>query len=382
MPARPHICFFPGQLQLGGIGRITLNLAEALLERGARVDVFLSRRAGVYVAQIPTGVNVFAADGSVKASVPGLVRYLRRERPHMLVAARPYINLTALAAARLARVDTQVVVTEHTNHATEKRVYTGIRKPLIRAACRFLYPRADHVVAISSAVADDMVENLGLSRDRVRIIHNAVVTRRILELGRQPAGHPWFDGPTPVILGVGRLTLQKNFHALVRAFARVRAQVPARLVILGEGEDRQSLERLAQELGVAADVDLFGFAENPFACMARAAVFALPSRWEGLPTVLIEALAMGTPVVATDCPGGSREILADGEFGHLVAVEDVDGLARAIRDALSNPAPAGKLRRRAMDFSADRATARYLELLEPGSGRVRGSAHLATSELA
>jgi len=140
-------------------------------------------------------------------------------------------------------------------------------------------------------------------------------------------------------VAVGRLQMQKDYPTLLHAFAQVRKNRPVRLLILGEGKDRLALEELIKELGLEQDVSLPGFVMNPYAYMARASLFVLSSRWEGLPTVLIEALCCGTPVVSTDCPSGPREILRDGQYGQLVPVGDVDGLAQAIEAALNSKAP-------------------------------------------
>jgi len=176
--------------------------------------------------------------------------------------------------------------------------------------------------------------------------------------------HPWFqDTSHPIILGVGRLTIQKNFPDLVDAFALVRRKHAARLVIVGEGPERPTIQEHVRQHDLEDCVALPGFVENPYSCMARAAVFALSSRWEGLPTVLIESLAVGTPVVATDCPNGPREILKDGALGRLVPTCNVPALAEALDDSLTarrNPAPAYALRPYMRDVVLDK----YQELLE------------------
>jgi glycosyltransferase involved in cell wall biosynthesis len=204
----------------------------------------------------------------------------------------------------------------------------------------------------------------GLPADRVVVIRNPVVTPAVDVLSREPVLHPWFrQTAIPVIMGAGRLTAQKDFPLLIRAVARVRKQRPCRLVILGQGELRGELEALAESLGIGSEVWLAGHVANPLAFMAKASVFVLSSIWEGSPNVLTEALAVGTPAVATDCPSGPREILGGGEFGPLVPVGDLPALADAILATLNNPLPATVLRRAVAEYSSHTSARRYLEVL-------------------
>jgi glycosyltransferase involved in cell wall biosynthesis len=226
------------------------------------------------------------------------------------------------------------------------------------------YPWAAAVVAVSRGAADDLARTSGLPRDRVQVVYNPVLTPALMALARQAPGHPWFaSGEPPVILGVGRLTPQKDFPTLIRAFAEVRRCRSARLMILGEGEERGRLEALARELGVADDVALPGFQENAMAYMGGSALFVLSSAWEGLPTVLIEALAAGTRVVSTDCPSGPREILQEGRLGALVPVGDVAALTGAMIDALARSPSAVPLEA-LTPFTSDAAVDHYLRLIE------------------
>lgn len=177
----------------------------------------------------------------------------------------------------------------------------------------------------------------GIKRERIRVIYNPVITPELFEKADVPVDHPWFvKNQPPVIIAVGRLIKQKDFQTLIRAFKIVRREQTARLVILGEGGERAELERLIREIGVGEDVWMPGFVENPYAYMSRADIFVLSSITEGLPTVLIEAVALGIPVVSTDCPHGPREILALGGSGHLVAVSDVVSLAKCLKNSLES----------------------------------------------
>lgn len=202
------------------------------------------------------------------------------------------------------------------------------------------YPWADRIVSVARGTADDLARTTGLSRERIEVVHNPIVTPELKELAKTPLDHPWFrEGEPPVVLSVGRFSKQKDFGTLLRAFARVREDRPARLVILGDGPERSMLESLISELGLDEVAALPGWVANPYPWMAHAGVYVLSSRWEGLPSVLIEALYCAVPIVATDCLSGPREILEGGEHGLLVSVGDVEALARGIESALAGDVP-------------------------------------------
>lgn len=386
-------------LRLGGVAFSMVGLAAALADRGHRVDLLLCRARGQVLAHVPDAVNVvelrpstlFASAACMALAaplaalallrlylrgptlptaqsiryVPALVRYLRRERPDALLSAKTMSNLATLYAAKLARVPTRVVISERAHLSSMlKRAGFELLAPTIRRT----YLRADARTACSDGVADDLAIVAQIRRDDVVTIYSAVVHPGLVELAKAKVEHPWFerDAP-PVILGVGRLGPQKDFPTLLAAFARVRRRRRARLVILGEGTKRPELAALAKQLGVAADVDLPGTVRNPHAYMARASVFALSSRFEGLPRVLIEALAAGCPVVSTACPSGPEEILAGGAYGRLVPVGDARALAEALVATLDEPPPKLRLQRRARDFSVERAVDRHLDVLLGGS---------------
>jgi glycosyltransferase involved in cell wall biosynthesis len=364
MKAAP-IAFFLPSLRGGGAQRVIVNLVQAIAERGLPVDVILAIAQGAFLDQLPPSVRLVDLRATrLTGSLLPLTRYLRRERPRVLVSSMSHANLIALWAARLARQGTPVIVTVHTtlSHSMGQRERLGDR--VWPHLVRLFYPWAAGVVAVSGGVADALAQSTGISRARVQVVYNPVITPGMIALGRQAPDHPWFGaGQPPVILGVGRLTAAKDFPTLIRAFAEVRRHRAARLMILGEGEERPALTALVGELGLADDVALPGFVEKAPAYMAGAALFVLSSAWEGLPTVLIEALALGTRVVATDCHSGPREILQQGRLGALVPVGDPAALAQAIIDALDRPAepiPAEALR----PFTREAAVDHYLRLIE------------------
>jgi glycosyltransferase involved in cell wall biosynthesis len=304
-----------------------------------------------------------------------LARWLREARPATLIASQQHAIVAALWARRLAGVDVFVAVIQHNTlselcHQSRRRVVRW----LLPSAARLFFRWADQVCAVSHGVAEDLARVTGIPVSDIQVLYNPTVTPELLNQSKQPSGHPWLDAKgQPVILGAGTLIPHKDFATLVRAFSRVRRTQPARLVILGEGAERPRLEHLARELGVAADVDLPGFRPNPYAFMARADVFAVSSRVEGMPNAIIEALACGCPVVSTDCPSGPAEILEDGKFGKLVPVGNEAALAEAITATLHASVDREELRRRAADFSVERATERYLQLLGPQRAGPRGT---------
>lgn len=359
--SRGRIAFFLPSVRGGGAQRVIINLIQGIVRRGEPVDLALAIHDGVFLDHIPPEVRVVDLGGRrlIGGFLP-LVRYLRRERPRVLISSMSHANMLALWAARLAGGATPVMVTVHNTMSESTGSDWGMEQRLLRT----FYPWADWIVAVSRGAADDLARTTGLPRHRVEVIYNPVITPAILEQAARAPDHPWLaPGQPPVVLGVGRLTRQKDFFTLVRAFAELRRRRPARLIILGEGEDRPGLEALIAELGVRDDVALPGFRDDAPAYMARSALFVLSSAWEGLPTVLIEAMAAGTAVVSTDCPSGPREILQEGRLGALVPVGDVPRLAGAMERALNGAGarvPADALH----DFTLDAAVDHYLRLIE------------------
>jgi len=364
---RGHVAIFLASLTGGGVERVMLNVAQGLVERGYTVDVVLQAAEGPYLTHVPDRVRIvdLGARRMALALLP-LVSYMRRERPQSLIAANTYANVIAVVAKKLARVQTRTVITEHIFLSISTHNAESLRERYLPLLAKRIYPWADDIIAVSEGVADDLADTLALSRNRIKVIYNPVVTPEFFEKTREAVEQPWFQpSEPPVILGVGRLTKQKDFPTLLRAFALVRKRHPCRLVILGEGEDRSKLEALISELGMSEDVDMPGFVDNPYKYMAHAAVFALSSIWEGLPTVLIECLACGTPVVATDCPSGPREILGGGKYGTLVPVEDVGALAKALQRIIAKEGDVPMPQAEAwLPFTPDVVIPRYIDALQ------------------
>jgi glycosyltransferase involved in cell wall biosynthesis len=330
-----HLAFFLPDLGGGGAEKIMVTLANEFNRRGYEVDFILVRAGGVNLKHVAKNVRIVDLKArNAITSLPKVIGYLKRDHPDVFLSSLDLTNLISLIAKRIARIDVKLMIRIENTVSSQKR--SLLKKKLEKILLSLIYPWAERIIAVSNYVAEDIKRYAGISASKLCVIYNPVVTRELLEKAKEKVNHPWFQaGSLPVILGVGRFTEQKNFPNLVKAFAEVRKERNARLVILGDGELRGKLEVLSRRLGIAEDVDFPGYIENPYSYMRLAKVFVLSSDWEGLPTVLIEALACGCSVISTDCPGGSREILSGGIYGDLVPIDDPKSLAESINRVLS-----------------------------------------------
>jgi glycosyltransferase involved in cell wall biosynthesis len=347
----------------GGAEQFTVYLANGLAARGCHVELVAVEAQGPCLVSLSPQVRVVSLNSRrVLRSILPLARYLRRSRPDVLISSLEHMNLGTLMARRLAGVSTRVIPVVHTTLSQAMAQTTDVRDRIINGMLRKIYPWSAAIVVVSRDAADDFLRITRAPAELVRVIY-PILTPGIAELAKLPLDNPWFaPGQPRVVLAVGRLTPQKDFAALIRAFAVVRRQQDLRLLILGEGETRGQLEALVKELGLTDVVSMPGRAKNVFAYMSRCALFVLSSTYEAMPMVLVEALASGAPVVATNCLSGPREILHDGKFGRLVPVGSVPDLARAIQASLSEPRrppPDEALR----PFARDTVIDQYMELI-------------------
>jgi len=362
----PKISLFIADLGGGGAERVFVNLAKAFSDCGYPVDIVVGTiRGAAYLKDIPPQVRLVDLEISrIALGGPKLIKYLRRERPAIILATGDHSNCLAVLAQRFSGVDTRVAIRESNMVAFHLPRLSWIKRSVLACFIRYCYPRSYRVIGVSRGVARELNMSFGVPEEKLRVIYSPIISEELLEKAVEPVDHDWFkEGQPPVILTVGRLTVAKNHETLIRAFACVRKKTNVRLLILGEGEKKAELEALISRLGLAADVSLPGFQENPFAFMARARLFVLSSASEGLPGVLIQALACGCPVVSTDCPSGPREILQDGRLGRLVPVGDDTEMAEAISESLDvgKPTPCGL--GDLGPFTVENSTRKYLEVL-------------------
>ena len=401
--AKP-LAFFVPHFGFGGGQKVSVAVAVELANRGHNVAIAVCDARGPLLEQIPSNIRIVPLQAvsswrvradTVKADpkglgaflgpiileselhsslyyFPDLARYLRQERPYALFSAGIHENAGAFLARKLAGAETTRLLLREDNdlshgHSLGRGRHRFLLPPLIRRS----YADAHAIIAVSRGVAEDLTARTGIRPERIVTIYNPVAPINLAERAAQPVDHPWFAaGQPPVILGASRLSKSKDFPTLVRAFAQVRRRIPARLVILGSAateaktaKQRQMLLDLAAKLGVADDISLPGFVLDPFPYMARASVFVLSSRHEGFGNGLAEAMAVGCPLVSTDCPSGPAEILDGGKRGRLVPVGDAAAMAEALLDSLENPPDREVLRKCGRMYSVDHIVDSYEELM-------------------
>jgi glycosyltransferase involved in cell wall biosynthesis len=345
----------------GGIERNNVNLINEFLRLGHEVDLVLSRDAVLpYPDKLSSECRVVDLKAKHKATaVPRFLSYLRDRRPAIVITAKDHGAKVGLATHSLGPSGIKLMV------VVQNCYDITVKARRRRLVIRMTYPRADSIVFASRGALDSFLKICQPPEEKLHVIHNPILEPGILLQAEEPVDHPWFQTDAtagPVIISAGRLEEQKDYPTLIRAFARVRSERPCRLVIVGEGSLRAPLEALCAELDVADDVSLPGFTPNPYAFVARADLFVMSSAWEGFGNVLAEALAVGTPVVSTDCRSGPREILEDGKHGPLVPVGDDRALAEAIAETLDNPSSADDLKRVAQRFDVRSIARQYLQV--------------------
>ncbi len=372
-PRKYKVLFVTPTLGCGGAEKLLIQLLESM-NRSTLVPMLAVLNAqGELVSEVPDDVRVFDLRKRSRYDFLTLQwrinSIVRRFGADVVVALISYTNYLVLMSRALFRWNKPVIACLHTTltPSLPSQSFARVKKILVRE----FYPKAEAVVTVSESAKRDLVEVTGLPEDKVHVIYNPVDAGAILAMAREPLDHET-RGPIEIV-AVGRLTAAKDYPNLLKAFRIVRSTSEVHLTIIGEGEERPLLERLLRELGLEACVTLQGFDPNPYKYMASAKLLVLSSAWEGFPTVIEEAMACGTPVVATDCASGPSEIITDGENGLLVPVGDEVTLAGAIKRVLDDEDLRGRLaaagKRRIEDFTVEKTVREYESLvLEVAAG--------------
>lgn len=400
---RYHIALFQKHLKGlstdgGGIERVQINLSKAFISRGHQVDLITCDSSSINLSGLPDAIKIIHLSPSHQLIssfysllanpghlwfkprtvlfsklrprtikyLPSFVSYLKNNQPDFVFSAFTDVNLVALLALRIAKVPVKIVVSEHepwTDQTGESIINSKRKWRISLSELSKLYTEAKAIVAVSYGFAEDVASAIRLDKNRISTIYNPVISSDFFQQSKKEVDHQWLkQKDCPVVLGVGRLVYQKNFSLLIKAFSRVRKLRSTKLIILGDGKERNKLKQLVQDYNLSNEVDFPGFVDNPYAYMARADVFVLSSIVEPLGNVLVEALACGCPVVSTNCPSGPAEILDHGRYGSLVPVGDEKALAEEIISLLDNPPDRKCLQKRGLDFTVEKAAESYLKV--------------------
>lgn len=360
---KQKIAIFLPTLAGGGAERAMITISNGLGKKYA-VDLVVSNASGSYRDEIDNSVKVVDLKSkSLRWSFFKLISYINSEKPDTVISALASANIVCSVARIFTKKKFKLILSERAAVIAALKDNPRWQARIMPFLIKMTYPYADFIVCVAKDIANELIEVFGLKNDKVKVIYNAVITEKLIEDSLKEFHNPYFDhSEIPMILGVGRLTSQKNFASLIHAFSSIRKKHKSKLVILGEGPLLDDLINLSKELNVYDDVYFPGFVQNPFVWMKHAKVFVLSSNYEGLPNALIQAMACGTQVVSTDCPTGPSEILEDGKWGFLCPVNDNQSLAQGITNILENDTQVDVFKR-SQYFSLGRALEGYEQLI-------------------
>lgn len=350
----------------GGISKMMVHLANGMVAANADVDLVIAGGKVPFPEMIDPRVQLI--DLGIKhvyQAIFPLISYLNKSSPDVVLATR-HRNITiSLIAHHLAkgRKSRKLAIRLSGNLSSAIAGKNALGKWMHKFHIRTLYSKADSVIAVSKGVADDFCHLADLPISKVTVVHNPTIPENIHTLSQKFIDHSWFVTRTiPIVIGVGRFTKRKDFATLIKAFALLRQKLSCRLVLVGDGQEKENYLSLAKSLGVLQDIYFPGVTSNPYAYMAKANVLALTSKAaEGSPNVIKEALALGLPVVSTDCPSGPREILDNGKFGELVPMQDHYSLAVALEKTIKSPPPPAFLKSAVEAYTIDSSTQEYMK---------------------
>jgi len=353
-------------LLTGGAERSVVNFANGLSQSGYAVEIVLGEKEGELLSDVDEEVEVVEVSspgiGKIGALslIPGIMNYLMTNEPDVVISFMRHVNIATILSHRLSYSDSFLIVSERNSLDYSK----GLKEELVTVTQKILYRSPELVVPNSDSIKKELVNELGLPDESIRTIYNPTIGPEFYNKTKEPVDHPWFnDSDINVILGVGSLIHQKGFDVLIESLKYIDDD-SIRLAIIGEGPLRNELEDKAANMDMEKRVSLLGHRSNPYSFMSNADVFVLSSRWEGLPNVVIEALTCGCPVIATNCPGGTNEILSDGEYGLLVPTEDPKAIGEAVEFVMESESEPGELIRRGEQFSMDNSVENIEEIID------------------
>jgi glycosyltransferase involved in cell wall biosynthesis len=362
-PVVRHVCLYFPSYGDGGVEKMTTNLAHGLYDAGVKVDFIVHHQAAPYLSGLEHKVNFITPPDNIHRHLSWLVRYLNSSHPDVLMTVKDAAGIMAIKAKKRCRAETKIVVRTGTALLSrfDHRGANFVKQWLKSHKLKHYFQQADGHIAVALGSRKELHELIQIPQKAIIVIKNPVITPTFLKLQLEIIDHPWFaPSREPLIMGMGGFRLQKDFTTLINAFALLRKSRPCRLILAGKGRQEKRLLQLCHELGIQDDVLFPGFTDNPYPWLKRADLFVLSSLWEGSPNVLTEALALGTPVVATDCQSGPREILQDGKYGELVPLGDPQAMSDAMARALDKPLSSEQLAKAAKDYTLEASTRSYI----------------------
>ncbi|MEW7985660.1 MAG: glycosyltransferase [Candidatus Thiodiazotropha sp.] len=366
MNSKRRITCFLATSGHSGVDRVAQNLLPGLAQAGYLVDLLKIENHGPYLDGVqPDNLQIIEFKARhVYSALPELIGYLRRTNPDVLLSDKDRVNRTAILAHALTGGKTRLALRSGTTVSVNLASRGGFDRFVQRNSMRYLYRRAHAVLTPSRGAADDFASTIGFPREFIKVVPSPIITPGFQQRLDQPLDHPWFrHGEPRVILGVGELCRRKDFTTLIRAFAKLSDNYDCRLLILGEGRARARLEREVSRHGLEGRISLPGFVENPYPYMKNASLFVLSSLWEGMPVVLIEAMAAAIPVVATNCPSGPSELLGGLSADLLVKPGDATALAEVMAQQLDNPCSQSEILAAVEEYRLENSVAGYLSAM-------------------
>lgn len=361
------VAIFCGSLVGGGAEVFTINLAKGLASTGLVVHLVVVKNDYTKTDEFPKNLELFDLKSeSLLKSTPNFIKYLRAEKPTFVISVLDYVNVVAIWATYLSRVKAKNIATVHAQPSFFYKDLRTFKGKCLQYILSLSYHRAHKIIGVSAGLVQELRNNLKLPRQKFRVIYNPIINKKIFELSKETVSHHWAQTEeVEIILAVGRLSVEKDYPTLFKAFDLVQSNRNARLIVLGEGGERKNLQALALSLGLADKIEMLGFESNPYKYMSIASCFVLTSRSEGFANVLVEAMAIGTPIIATNCPHGPKEILGNGKWGKLVPVGDYISLSKGIDEILDESHPSSETNREAhlQKFKIDSIIQKYKDIL-------------------
>ncbi|NVN96543.1 MAG: glycosyltransferase [Bacteroidetes bacterium] len=324
----------------GGVGRVVSNITNGLAVLNFDVTLLVPSFDGDFSDKLSKNIKTHSFNKKRTSScVFVLANFLKTNKPDAILSLSFHANCIAVISLMISGLSrkTLCIISEHINLAQSLSFLSPIKRFIMKAFIYTFYRKADALLAVSSGAADSMSKYSGVDRSKISVINNPVLDENFFLSINETVNHPFLNNKNiPVMITVGRFDYQKDVGTLLVSMSYIKKDRPIRLIICGDGPLKNEMEIKAKELNIYDDIDFMGFTKNPFPYIKKSDVFVLSSLYEGLPTVLIEALAIGVPIVSTDCPDGPREILNNGEYGMLVQVSNPKALSQAIIETLDS----------------------------------------------